>query len=250
MIISGHQPVYLPWLGLFHKLALCDVFVYMDTVQYLENDWNNRNKIRIPNGTTWLTVPIDKKLSKSHQLNDIFVYGFNNPKQADFWQTQHWKSIEYNYKKCKYFDLYADELREFYLNNVWEKLIDICWVQFNLFRKWLQLDSIKIVRMSEFQFEGKKDLLVLDHCLKLGGDKVVFGKHGRDYVDLSNFTKNNIKVHFQDYNHPVYTQRFKGFESHLSVLDLILNHGPDSRELLLSNNLTKENLNSELLWEK
>ena len=45
-IVSGHQPVYLPWLGLFHKISLCDKFVYMDTVQYLNNDWNNRNKIK------------------------------------------------------------------------------------------------------------------------------------------------------------------------------------------------------------
>ena len=36
MRVSGHQPAYLPWLGLFHKLYLSDVFVYMDTVQFLQ----------------------------------------------------------------------------------------------------------------------------------------------------------------------------------------------------------------------
>ena len=64
MIISGHQPVYLPWLGLFHKMMLCDIFVYMDTVQYLDGDWNNRNKIRTANSELLLSIPIDKKNSK------------------------------------------------------------------------------------------------------------------------------------------------------------------------------------------
>jgi hypothetical protein len=40
-IVTGHQPVYLPWLGLFHKISLADVFVLMDDVQYLVRDWNN-----------------------------------------------------------------------------------------------------------------------------------------------------------------------------------------------------------------
>ena len=68
MIISGHQPCYLPWLGYFHKFSLCDKFVYMDTVQYLENDWNNRNKIKTPQGSHWLTVPIDRKKNERKQI--------------------------------------------------------------------------------------------------------------------------------------------------------------------------------------
>ena len=47
MILTAHQPVYLPWLGLFDKIAKADVFVIFDTVQYLPKDWMNRNKIKI-----------------------------------------------------------------------------------------------------------------------------------------------------------------------------------------------------------
>ena len=61
-IISGHQPVYLPWLGLIHKAFLADVFVFMDDVQYLSQDWNNRNRIKNPQGKAiWLTVPVNIK---------------------------------------------------------------------------------------------------------------------------------------------------------------------------------------------
>ena len=54
MILTAHQPVYLPWLGLFHKIALADLFISFDQVQYQPKDWNNRNKIKTPQGLIWL----------------------------------------------------------------------------------------------------------------------------------------------------------------------------------------------------
>ena len=63
LILTAHQPVYLPWLGLFHKIALADSFVWFDDVQYQKKDWNNRNKIKTQNGPIWLIVPV---LSKNH----------------------------------------------------------------------------------------------------------------------------------------------------------------------------------------
>ena len=51
MILTAHQPVYLPWLGLFHKIALADEFVFFDQVQYLPKDWMNRNKIKTQIGS-------------------------------------------------------------------------------------------------------------------------------------------------------------------------------------------------------
>ena len=249
IIVSGHQPVYLPWLGLFHKLYLCDKFVFMDTVQYLGGDWNNRNKIRMPNGSLTLTVPIDRQKSKSKMLDKIVVHGYENPESKDFWQKKHWESIKVNYKKSAYFDEFAGELEEMYLKKNWKYLIDICWHQFNFFRKCLGLDNKEIVRMSDFSFEGAKDDLILDHCKKLNGDAVVFGFHGKEYVDINKFNNSNILVYFQNYIHPVYQQRFKGFESNMSVLDLLFNYGSErSREIVLSKNISYAELKNSTLW--
>ncbi len=58
VILSAHQPVYLPWLGLFHKIALTDIFCFFDIVQYQRKDFNNRNKIKTSAGPIWLSVPV------------------------------------------------------------------------------------------------------------------------------------------------------------------------------------------------
>ncbi len=247
IIISGHQPVYLPWLGLFHKLSLCDKFVYMDTVQYLDGDWNNRNKIKTPNKEFMLTVPINKKDSKGKKINEIKI--FNDKKNLkEYWQRKHWETIKVNYKKAPYFNDYAGEFEKMYLQNEWENLVDICWFQFNFFIKCLEINNCEIIRMSEASFSGKKDDLILDHCKKLNGSAVVFGSQGKNYVDINKFSKEKKYVYFQNYKHPTYKQRFKGFEPNMSIIDLIFNCGPDSKKILLSNNITINQLKECNNW--
>lgn len=250
MIISGHQPAYLPWIGYFHKLSLCDTFVYMDTVQYLENDWNNRNKIRTPEGWMWLTVPIDRNKTTGKMLDQIIIRSKDGSNPKEDWSANHWKSIESNYRKTPHFETYAPELKSLYLDHPWSRLIDLCWAQFKLFSKWLHLEDKKIVRMSEMKFEGEKSTLVLDHCKKLQGTAVVFGTHGRDYVDLELFKQNGIQVYFQDYKSPEYQQRFKGFEPYMSIIDLVFNHGQQSSSILQNGNISYSDLVKGGYWEK
>jgi hypothetical protein len=54
MILTAHQPSYLPWLGLIHKIALADRFVSFDQVQYVPKDWISRNQILTAQGPIYL----------------------------------------------------------------------------------------------------------------------------------------------------------------------------------------------------
>ena len=46
MIFSGHQPVYLPGIIVFTKIALSDAFMYVRHCQYVSGSWHSRNFIR------------------------------------------------------------------------------------------------------------------------------------------------------------------------------------------------------------
>jgi len=110
MILTAHQPVYLPWLGLFHKISLADRYCIFDIAQYQTKDFNNRNKIKTNSGEIWLTVPVESKNHFQKKLCDIKI--INNG-----WNKKHFKSIYLAYKKAPHFDQYIDELDRILLQN-------------------------------------------------------------------------------------------------------------------------------------
>ncbi|MHC5005608.1 MAG: WbqC family protein, partial [Planctomycetota bacterium] len=117
-VVTGHQPVYLPWLGLFHKIALADVFVFMDDVQYLEGDWNNRNRVKGPHGPFWLTVPVRRGAGRQ-RLCDVTI--------ADdgAWASRHWTALRTCYGRARYWPEHAAFLEDTYLARRWTSLADL-----------------------------------------------------------------------------------------------------------------------------
>ena len=63
MLLTAHQPNYLPYPGFFQKIAAADEFLVVDTTQFVKRGpfgWIHRNKIRTPNGPIWLTLPVKR----------------------------------------------------------------------------------------------------------------------------------------------------------------------------------------------
>ena len=232
MILTAHQPVYLPWLGLFHKISLAETFVYFDQVQYLPKDWMNRNKIRTKDGSIWLTVPVLRKGYRDLKTSEIEINNSTN------WQKKHLRSISLNYKKSPYFENYIPFFEDVY-SRKWEFLGDLNEYMLKWFLDELGI-KVNFLNAKNFKFEGEKSSLILNMCKKLDASTYIFGTLGKDYANVHEFEKNNIKLIFQDYNHPKYSQLYSEFVSHLSVIDLLFNHGPKSLEIILSNNISQK----------
>lgn len=233
MILTAHQPVYLPWIGLFHKIALADCFCIFDIAQYQKNDFNNRNKIKTANGSLLLTVPVKAKGRFNDQIKNTKIAN-------DQWKRQHFKAICLNYKKTPFFDKYIKELEDIYIGKKYEYLADLNTTMLIYFLEKLDID-VKIIKASDYSFEGRKSDLVLDMCKKLKATKIIFGENGKHYVDVDSFKKDRIKTIFQDYSHPEYKQCFQkdGFLSHLSIIDLLFNEGNRSKDIIMSGNILK-----------
>src|SRR5881396_3000859 len=71
MKVAIHQPHYLPWLGYVAKWAAADLFVFLDTVQYEKNGWQNRNRIKTRDGPRWLTAPVRARLGTA--IRDVMI---------------------------------------------------------------------------------------------------------------------------------------------------------------------------------
>lgn len=228
MLLSGHQPNYLPYPGFFHKMLQADKFVIVDNTQFVKRGpfgWIHRNRIRTRDGWMWLTVPVLTKGKFTQKINETLI---DNKLP---WQRKHWKSIEIHYARAPFFRRYQDPLREVY-ERKWENLAEL---NTELIRRLMDLLEIrKELRIASREgIEGRSTDLVIDMCRKMGADAYLSGVHGQDYLQQEKFRAAGIRLVFQKFDPPQYSQCQPGpFVPNLSIIDLIFNCGPESGDIL------------------
>ncbi len=223
MIVAIHQPQFLPWLGYFNKIDTADVFVLLDNVQFKKNEWQNRNKIKTPQGWQWLTVPVQKKFGL--KINQVKIASEHN------WKNKHLKSLELNYQKAPYFQDYFEIVEKIYAKP-WQKLLDLNTVLIKEFVRILNINT-EIVTASHLEplpEQPDDRLIALTH--KLGGEIYLAGEGGKNYMQIAKYEEAGIKVVFQNFNHPVYPQLHGAFLPGMAIVDLLFNCGPDSLEII------------------
>ena len=226
MIITAHQPAYLPWLGYFNKIRNSDIFVLLDIVQFEKNSFINRNKIKGSQGAIWLTVPIKIKGHMTSSITEIKIDNSQN------WKQKHLNTIYFNYKKAARFEELYPRLEKLYLSNH-DLLVDLCYEQL-LF--WLCEIGVskKIVRLSELGINSSKSDLILDICKGLQAKQYISGALGKNYLEEEAFARERIEIIYQDYRHPVYPQLWGDFVPNMSILDFWMNTA--NTDLIISDN--------------
>ena len=228
MILTAHQTGYLPWLGFFDKVARANLYCSFDAVQYERRGWTNRNYIRTRDGPLMLSVPVRSKDHFNTRLCDIEILTSN-------WARKHMRSIELAYRKAPHFDQhYAGVGAVLDLYSEGGLLMELNTDLMRYFLRALGI-QVPIVQASDYSFQGEKSELVLDMCRKLNADTYIFGGEGKNYADVKAFEAAGVKPIFQEYVHPVYPQLHGGFEPRMSVLDLLMNCGPNSLSILQNN---------------
>lgn len=215
MVVSAHQPAYIPWLGYFEKIKRSDLFIFLDTVQFEKNSFTNRNKIKTSNGPIWLTVPVIKKNHFEKKMNEMLI------DNTIHWRKKHLNAIGLAYKKARYFDEFYPKLEKLYEKDYYT-LVDVTIEHLKFWLNILDIDT-KISYSSELVVTGKKSDLVLDICKSTHADKYLSGTFGKDYLNLKSFEDNGIEVEFQDYVHPVYEQLYGEFVPNMGIVDLVMN---------------------------
>jgi len=219
--ISIRQPGYLPFLGFFKKIHTCDIFVYLDDVQY-ERGWDNRNKIRTNQDYQWLTVPVSSKFGK--MLNEVKIVNTQN------WQKKHSKTIKNNYNRAPFFKKYWPAI-ESILNKKWDILIDLNLNLIEYFISEFDLKT-KTIKSSEMHLNSSGSQKLLDICKQLGASEYISGAKGKDYLNEKFFKNEKIKIIYENFQHPTYKQIHYDFIPNMSVIDLFFNEGDNSKKIL------------------
>ena len=89
-----------------------------------------------------------------------------------------------------------------------------------------------------WQTDIKTDLKGLDKILyilkNLNATKYISGDGdgSKRYIDEKLFSDQGIELVWQNYKHPIYKQQFNEFIPYMSILDLLFNEGPNSKNII------------------
>jgi hypothetical protein len=225
------QSNYIPWRGYFDLLRSADEVVLLESVQYTRRDWRNRNVIKTPQGTTWLTIPVEVK--------GRFLQALDETRISDSrWADSHIRTIELAYSRAPHFadtapwlfDLLRGVAAEPLLTRVNEQLLRACCQRLGI--------AVTIRRCSDVlgrdelrNMEPTERLLAI--ATALGATGYLSGPAARDYLDVERFETAGIQVLWMNYDgYPAYPQLWGEFEPRVSIVDLLLNTGTEAPSYL------------------
>jgi hypothetical protein len=218
------QPGYLPWLGYFDLLQKADIFVHYDDVQFDKHGWRNRNRVKGPNGTIWLTVPIRHSGRTGQSILEVEI------DDREDWRRRHLSTIAQSYARARFTGAIVPRLRNI-IENPWPRLVDLDLALID----WLAAEmgiATPRYRASELDIGGDRNERLINLCRHFRATRYISGNAAQDYLDQARFAAAGIEVVWHNYAHPSYTQQHGLFVPYLSVLDLILNVGEESLSVL------------------
>lgn len=225
MRIAIHQPQYIPWLPYFRKIEECDLFIFLDSVDFQKNGLQNRNQIKTAQGAQWLTVPVRHRLGQ--KIRDIEI------DDASGWRRKHWQTLRQCYGKADAFDIYAEDFESVFAAD-WSRLADLDIAITRMMMRWMGI-STPTKLSSAMKATGTASELVLNLCREAGATRYISGTGGRNYLDTAAFAEAGVTLDFRPAALPVmYPQQFPraGFINDLSALDMLLNCGTSWRDYL------------------
>jgi len=222
MLVTIHQPNYLPWPGFFNKWMQSDAFVILDTVQFHKNDWQNRNRIKTANGALWLSVPVH--FCFPDPICKVQVANMR-------WAKKQLASIKQSYAKAPFFAAYWPEI-EAVLSASWQYLRDMNVALIKLIGPMLGCKAPLYLASELPVTECDPTMRLIKLCKALQADAYLSGSEGRNYLVQEQFQRHDVALWFQQVTPPLYPQLHGDFIACLSVLDLLFNVGDEAGEIV------------------
>jgi hypothetical protein len=225
-VVAIHQPNFLPWIGYFHKMSQADVFVLLDNVQFSKGSYANRVKIKARSGQeVWLTIPVHLSRGSKQLYNEIGI-AYDHK-----WPARQSNLLQHSYHEAPFFDRYFDDLVAI-LTVRHSNLASLNITLIRYLKEELGIQTRLKVASELGQSLGDKSVRLLNICQLLEADTYLSGQGARAYNDEMLFTSHGVKLIYHQFACPVYPQLHRDFVANLSIVDLLFNHGPESRMIL------------------
>jgi hypothetical protein len=221
------QSCYIPWKGYFDLMNMVDEFILYDDRQYTRRDWRNRNRIKTPQGSQWLTIPVEVK-GRYHQRIDETQIGDSD------WAARHWKTLEHNYRAAVHFDDHAHGVEALYRDAPGPRLSEVNRTFLKAICEILGIRT-QLSWSTDYDAAGTKTERLVSLCEAAGAGTYLSGPSAREYIDERLFAEAGVAFEYIDYaGYPEYPQLHPPFEHGVTVLDLIFNTGAEAPQFMKS----------------
>jgi hypothetical protein len=222
------QPTFFPWIGYYDLIDQSNIFVILDDVKFEKQSWHHRNNFKSKKGLEFFTVPT--VVGEYKYIKDIRIF---NPERL---QKKFKNFIITNYSKAKFFEKYFPIFIETFNNGSNSKKLlslNIALLKFTL--SFLQIER-KILFSSSLNVDKKKSERIIEICKKCNENKYLSSLGAKEYLlnDRVKFISNQIEVLMHNYSHPEYSQLYGKFKPYACILDLIMNEGENSKNIIIS----------------
>jgi hypothetical protein len=218
MIVTTHQPFFLPWPGFFFKALQADAMVLLDEVQFpLGRGWMNRNRLKSEQGELWLTVPVWKKGRGMQIIREVEICDTTD------WRRIHLRGLRQNYAHAPYRKEYLPAVETIYERGH-RRLVELNLALIRFLWEVLGLKS-RLLLQSELKVHGQGSELLVSVCRALGADGYLTLPIVEKYLDQDRFQRSGVKLIFAPFSPPVYPQLWGEPRYNLSTLDMLLNCG-------------------------
>jgi hypothetical protein len=223
MNVGMMQPTFLPWLGFFELIYKSDIFIFLDDFQFSTQSWDQRNRFFVNKGQVdWYTIPIRKSISFLSPFNQVKI------NEAVPWRIKMLKRIQQNYSRASFSQNIFPLMKE-WLSEKTESLADQ-----NIGFIKLVCDIMGLRRefrlSSSYPSDERRSKRVLQLLRFCGATRYYCAKGSFDYMlEDGVFPVDDVEILFQDFQHSPYLQIGSPdqFVAYLSVLDTLMNVGPD-----------------------
>jgi hypothetical protein len=214
------QSCYIPWKGYFDLINFADEFIFFDDRQYTKRDWRNRNRIKTPSGTRWLSIPVQVKGRYLQRIDETLVEGTD-------WRRRHWETIRHQYITAPFFPQFADRVQELYLGEIDEMRLSAINRRFiESICEFLEVKTT-LSWSTDYEPMGERTERLVSLCLQSRATHYLSGPSARAYLEEDRFRAEGIEVSYMSYDgYPEYEQLYPPFDHAVSILDLLFCAGP------------------------
>ena len=224
MNLAVMQPYLFPYIGYFQLIYASDLFLLFDDVAYIKKGYINRNSIMMDGQSFRFTIPVPG----ASQNKKIYELSYSSDVEKVL------KSIAQAYSKAPYFDTIYPMIERVLLQPV-RDIADLCLASYKEIFSYLGLEkSFKKTSAIDYDREQPAENRIIDLCSRFNADHYINPIGGIDLYSRENFERKKLKLSFLKPELVEYKQLSNGFISGLSIIDVLMNCGPDEIRSLLS----------------